>query len=291
MRRRQPELSSIPDVVMANEWEAELPEILTKLHESESRFLNRGVFFDVYELDLPGDEKPRVFKDFRSGDASMSEKEQIALFQHQYYESVQMKTIVGEQFFPESYWIRNAKFSDDEAHGFYSVPGQTANTMTEFAKVQADRQFMNRYSSDDKRKGLFKKIIERLGRKFQNKETEFIGGNIQEYINGVPFSEVIKDLDSDDPNYETLQQNTRELIRGLSRFHADSPYTAFTWHGLSSENVLVELDDEGKITGRVMIIDANFTERPNKAFKQTVEAKLEKDVFSVLEDRLDLLDK
>lgn len=79
----------------------------------------------------------------------MSEKEQVALFQHQYYEWMQFKSVVGQSFFPESYWVRSDRFTEDEAHDFYKNPGKGANTFKQYIKVQLDRHLRDRYSSDD----------------------------------------------------------------------------------------------------------------------------------------------
>ncbi len=277
----------------AAETEKDIPERLHQLHEVEGKFLGRGVFFDVYEIDLPDEEgrsEKFVFKDFRSGDVTMSSKEQVALFQHQYYEWASLKADVGERFFPKSYWIRSKEFSEEEAHGFFSKPGKTANTMEEFIKVQLDRQMANRYSSDDKKKGSLKKIMGQIGEKVApgHEKKEFIGAIVQEKINGVSLSEALKRLDKSSPAYEKIRQTVSELIAGLKRYHEESTVSAFTWHGLGSDNVMAETNENGELTGNIFIIDANFTERPNKLFRDRVLKRIEKDVFQKLEEALEL---
>jgi len=277
----------------ASETEKDIPERLRQLHEVEGKFLSRGVFFDVYAIDLPdedGKPEPLVFKDFRGGDVVMSPEEQVSLFQHQYYEWIQLQEMVGEEFFPKSDWIRSTSFTEDQAHGFYETPGKTANTMLEFIKVQLDRQLADRYSSDDKRKGAVKQFMSSLGSQISPKHetTPFIGAIIQERVNGISFAEALKHVKKTDPTYERLREATRKLISKLREYHAESDYTAFTWHGLGSDNVMVEVDENGKITGRVVIVDANFTERPNKTFKDGVVKKIEENVFKKLEHALEL---
>jgi len=130
-----------------------------------------------------------------------------------------------------------------------------------------------------------------VGDRIVDKHTEqpFIGAVVQERINGGSFEAVLKSVDESDPNYETLRQNVRELIQGLRRYHDDSEYAAFTWHGLGSDNVMVEQDEAGNITGRVMIVDANFTERPNVPFRDAVIKKIEQNVFEPLEKHFNLI--
>lgn len=278
----------------ASETEKDIPEKLRNLHEVRGEYLTRGVFFDVYDIELPdedGNAEPFVFKDFRSGDAVSSPEEQVALFQHQYYEQVYLKSRIGDQFFPESHWIRSTEFSEDEAHGFFSVPGKTANTMQEFIKTQLDRQLADRYSSDDKlKKGAVKDLMSKLGESVapEHEDKPFIGAIVQKKISGVSFKEALGSIDKGSPAYESLRENTRLLIRGLRDYHAEDNITAFTWHGLKSDNVMVETDESGNLTGEVFVTDANFTERPNKAFKDSVVKKLEKNVFAKLEKELDI---
>ncbi|MBI4458100.1 hypothetical protein HY633_04005 [Candidatus Uhrbacteria bacterium] len=277
----------------ASEQEVSVPERLRQLHEVEGHFLSRGVFFDVYAIDLPdekGRPEPFVFKDFRSGDAAMTPEEQVALFQHQYYEFEALKKRVGKKFFPESYWVRSTEFSDDEAHGFYSVPGKTANTMQQFMSTQLDRQLMNRYSSDDKRKGALKNLLAKIGESLlpKHEKKPFIGAVVQEKVEGVTFAEALKRVDRTSPAFEKLKNNAAELIRGLRQYHNENQYGAFTWHGLESDNVMVEVNKEGSPTGKVYIVDANFTERPNTAFRDMVVGKLEKEVFEKLERELEI---
>lgn len=280
----------------ASELEKDIPERLRQLHEIEGKFLSQGVFFDVYDIDLPnerGEPEKFVFKDFRSGDVTMKPEEQIALFQHQYYEWMMLKQAVEEKFFPKSYWIRSTEFTEEEAHGFYLKPGETANTMAEFFTVQLDRQLADRYSGEDRvlNRGKIKDMMSGLGKKLapKHEKKQFIGAIVQERIDGITFSEALKKLDRNSPMYEKLKQNIKELIQGLRAYHDENEVGAFSFrHGLESDNVMAEVDESQELTGNVFIIDANFIERPNKLFRDKVLKKLEKDVFQKLEEALEL---
>ncbi|MFH1048022.1 MAG: hypothetical protein V1738_07030 [Patescibacteria group bacterium] len=281
------------EFVPASETEKDIPERLKNLHETKGEFLTRGVFFDVYDMELPdsdGKAEPFVFKDFRSGDVIMNEKEQISLFQHQYYEWNYLREKIGHEFFPESYWIRSPKFTDDEAHGFYSVPGKSANTMGEFLTVQLDRQLANRYNDDDQRRSVIKKVLGRVGGVLMPKHDDkpFIGAVVQKKVKGVPFSEALQMNVESNERKALLKESCRKLISNLRVYHDEDELTAFTWHGIDSKNVLAEIDDMGELTGRVYVIDANFIERPNKVFKEAVVEKLEENVFSKIEEQLGL---
>lgn len=79
------------------------------------------------------------------------------------------------------------------------------------------------------------------------------------------------------------------MIDGLRTYHDENEAGAFSFrHGLESDNVVAETDDEGNLTGEISIIDANFIERPNKLLRDKVLKKLEKEVFQKLEEALEL---
>lgn len=281
------------EAIHIGEPDKKILERLDHLHSVEGHFLTKGVFFDVYDLKGEAvDDLELIFKDFRSGDVAMSREEQIALFQHQYYEWCLLRKVLGEQFFPASSWVRSDAFSDDQAHAAYAVPGKTANTMSHFVKIQADRQLADRYSKDDHKKGLAKHLMSRIGNviRDQHQHQPFIGGIVQEKIAGIPLAEALKRLQANGQMaQQVFRNNARTLIQGLRLYHEMNPYGAFTWHGLESDNVMAEIDEQGMLTGRIQIIDANFTERPNKMFKKAVTSKLEKNVFQRLEASLALL--
>lgn len=274
--------------VPAGEKEKDLPEILKNIHEVRGQFLSRGVFFDVYDTDIQSEEGRKfVVKDFRSGDKLMSPEEQASLFQHQYYEFERLKSVLGDDFFPESYWLRSGDFSEDEVHGFYKKPGMGANTFSEYIKVQMDRYLRGRHSQDDTHE-FSKKIGKLVGAKHEDAEAPFVGGVVQEKIRGVSFEEAMKKIDKNSKVYQKMQENVRNLIRRLETYHAESDFAAFTWHRLGSENVMCETDKDGELTGRVVVVDANFAERPNKAYKKSVEKKMIKNIFEPLEDFFEL---
>lgn len=132
---------------------------------------------------------------------------------------------------------------------------------------------------------LTKKIGKIAGAEYA--ETPFIGAVVQEKISGVSFKDALQKVDKKSEIYQRLQENIRNLIRGLRAYHEQSDYAAFTWHGLGSDNVMCEVDESDKLTGRVTIVDANFTERPNKLYKDKVVKKMEKAILQKLEDYLD----
>ncbi|MBN1584835.1 hypothetical protein JW899_00505 [Candidatus Uhrbacteria bacterium] len=284
------------DFVPASENGEQISDRLRDLDKREGKFMSRGVFFDVYEIELPdesGNGEPYVFKDFRSGDVIMDEREQLSLFQHQYYEWNYLKGKLGDRFFPESFWVRSSKYSADEAHGFYEKPGKTANTMTEFMAVQLDRQLADRYNADDRKRTVIKRTLKVVGQAVgaDRKDRPFIGAVIQRKVRGVPLSEALDLLELSEGNEglrQVFRKEVADLLSGLREYHGESDHSAFTWHGLDSENVLAEKDDSGQLTGRLYVVDANFIERPNRTFKDAVVRRLEENVLKKLETALGL---
>ncbi|MDO8583601.1 MAG: hypothetical protein Q7R83_00280 [bacterium] len=280
------EKSSIP-VRRAPEKVRRLSDI-AKSEDVQIKPLKKGVFFDVYELRKEGGRSyPWVLKDFRSGDRLKNPEQQVALFQYQYYEWTLLRQTLGDDFFPESFWSRNENFTDDQAHGYFKKPGATPNTFKEVVMTQLDRQLADRYSSDDRKKGVLKKLMSAVGR-ISPESNSFIGAVLQERVHGLPFGDILERLDPNHPNYPLLRTNVGNLIAGLRRYHQLSDVSAFTWHGLDSENVVAEINARGDITGRIFILDGNFTERPAGTYRESVLKKIEQTVFSKLESAFHL---
>jgi hypothetical protein len=129
-----------------------------------------------------------------------------------------------------------------------------------------------------------------IGKTFSttHQEKPFIGAIVQERVNGIPFSKVLERLDRESVAYPILKRHVGQLITGLRRFHAANELAAFTWHRLDSDNVVAEIDATGELTGRVVVLDGNFTERPDAIYKNSVMKKLNKNIFAKLEEIFEL---
>jgi hypothetical protein len=140
--------------------------------------------------------------------------------------------------------------------------------MNEFLRVQVDRQLADRYGSDDAKKGTFKKLMGGIGKMIRDEHADkpFIGAILQRRVNGLPFSEALSKVDANDPATDVLKENVRELIRELRRVHSRNQTAAFTWHGLESDNVVAEVDEKGRLTGGVKVLDANYHRAPKREY-------------------------
>lgn len=263
-------------VAPADERLQQPPPIFDELQGKTAEYLNKGMFFDVYTVDVPivGEKQSKryVVKDFRIGDAVMSPEEQISLFQDQYYEWNSLRGDVGAGFFPETYWLRSSAFSSDQAHGLYKEPGKSGNTTWEFVKLRVDRQLANRYGSEVTI-GTAKKVMREIGAKLIPPERSHVGIVVQEYIHGESFGEIIQRLRPEDkqtPAFRLLQQAVSGLLVALQRAQEQDPLHVFSWDSLLSHNIMVETDAENRVTGRVFILDANGLRRPTETHRKVV---------------------
>lgn len=163
-----------------------------------------------------------------------------------------------------------------------------------FWLIQANRRLAGRYGLDERHKNQenkpFNKIISQLGKEIEKfKDKKFTGAVIQERIHGTTFSRVLSSPElKSHPNYPLLQHSVQTLVHGLREFHAQEPRAAYTWHSLESDNIMAEIDDNNEITGRVVIIDTNFSQRPDTIYQKSVLKKLEEKILQPLEEKFEL---
>lgn len=255
----------------------------------------KGVFYDVHEvLKGSGELADKVVKEFHL-DLLFSPESAIELFSKQEEEYELMREYFHEDQLPRTVFLtteeyapqfERAKLDTDRIYPYHK-----------FWQIQLNRRLQGRYNLDARQQANANRFINRailqvgkLMEKFSG-ERETVAVAVQERIHGVSFGQLLKREElSQDPNFETLRQNVARLISGMREMHRREPRAAFTWHSLESDNVIVETDEEGKITGRVAIVDTNFIQRPDEVYKKIVVNKLEKKILQVLEDKFNLKD-
>lgn len=252
----------------------------------------RGVFYDTHEvLKDKGELTDFVVKDFHM-DMLFSEKGAVELFSKQEEEHETMKPYFPEDMIAQSVYLvpkkheaifEKAKMNTDNIYPYLK-----------FWQIQADRHLASRYGLDERNPGHdktpFNKTVALLGKQIEKiKDKKFTGAILQERIHGTAFAKILKDPDlKNNPNYEKLKDNIHTLISGLRNFHASEPRAAYTWHRFESDNVMAETDENDNITGRVVIIDTNYSQRPDTFYQKSVIKKLEEKILKPLEEKFDL---
>ncbi len=248
----------------------------------------RGVFFDTREaLRKNGELADVVLKEFHL-DLLFSKKAAVDLFSKQEEELETMKPFFPKEMLPESVFVVPDEFKAD--YEWAKVNTDNIYPYSTFAKIQLNRRMQGRYGLDERFKDREKSFGNRalmaagnLMDKWANMERRPVGFLVQERIHGTSFGKLFQTPDwKKQPNYPKLRDSVRTLIEGLRNFHADVDRAAFTWHALESDNVTVELDENGEITGRVVIIDTNYSQRPDKTYAKSVTSKLEKKILQPL---------
>jgi len=253
----------------------------------KNEHLGRGVFFDAHEtLKKNGELGEVVVKEFHL-DYFFSAEAAIKLFSQQEEEQELFSQYFSEEMIPKSIFLIEQEFqSDFDAAKIDVDPIYSYGTL---ARIQIGRRLAGRYGKDeihkDREKKLISKAMKQVG-DWMRMETKhpkaFI---IQERIQGISFDEFFSRHNWNvDPLFEKLKNSVKDLIDGLRRLHAEQPFAAFTWHSFSSDNVMIETDKNGKITGRVVVLDTNFLLRADEVYKRYVVQKLEKNILQPLEE-------
>ena len=263
----------------------------------------RGVFYDTYEVFGNEAEQGTYALKIYKLDRLMSESQARDLFAKQAGEYETMKPYFSTDILPPPTFI----LADKDKAAFDAVKKNTKNvySYTTFGRNMASAFLQGRASIQggklERQPNWLQKAGKWLGtqvERMRGNHEKFFGAILQEYIRGVPFETVLQNPKlKDDPNYDMLRKNVKSLIEGLRGFHQNQAldksdpqrpdHPAFTWHGLRDDNVIVETHDS-QITGRIVILDTNFSQRPDARYQRGVIQKLENQVLGPLEKTFDL---
>jgi len=258
--------------------------------EQQPEFI--GGFSDVHRLlREDGRVAEHVYKELHL-DLLFNERDAAKLFGAQEREHETLR-----KYFPEDMVARSVYVVPEHLKGVFEeakLDAAVPYTYGTTAKILANVYLSGRISKDslaqrDEQSWVnrsLKAVGELIGK---HKERTFVGADIQERINGISFADLFKLPGlKESAAYPQLRANVEKLISGLRKFHAEEPGGAFAWHGLASDNVRVETDDSGNPTGRVAIVDTNFSVRPDRAYQAMVVRKLEREVLQPLERAFEL---
>jgi len=248
----------------------------------------RGVFYDTHEtLRESGELADFVFKEFHL-DLLFSRESAVDLFSKQEEEHEVCKKYFPEEMVPRTVFIVPQEFEPQYERA--KVDTSRIYPYYRFGQIQLNRRLAGRYGLDERFEDREKKLLNRafraIGKQLEKlKEKKFTAALVQERVNGISFGELFKRPDwQEEKNYPLLRENVKKLLDGLNSMHEKEPNMAYTWHSLESDNVTVEMDKDGHITGRVVIIDTNFIQRPDRVYKKVVVKKLEEQILKPLEE-------
>lgn len=252
----------------------------------------RGVFYDTHEtLKESGELADFVFKEFHL-DLLFSRESAVDLFSKQEEEHELCKKYFSEEMVPRTVFIvpqelepqyERAKLDTSRIYPYHK-----------FWQIQLNRRLAGRYGLDERFKDREGNLLNRafglIGKQLEKlKDKKFTAALVQERINGISFGELFRKSDwQEEKNYPLLRENVKKLLDGLNSMHEKEPNMAYTWHSLESDNVMVETDKDGHITGRVVIIDTNFIQRPDQIYKKAVVKKLRDQILKPLEEAFEI---
>ncbi|KKU12044.1 MAG: hypothetical protein UX17_C0059G0005 [Parcubacteria group bacterium GW2011_GWC2_45_7] len=268
------------------------PPVVVEEYTVSPELTGRGVFYDVHEtLKQNGELSEFVVKEFHL-DLLFSRQAAADLFSKQEEEHDLVKKYFPEDMVPRTIFIVARDL--EPQYEFAKLDASQIYPYSKFWQIQLNRRLAGRYGLDERFKNREGNLVNRafrfIGQQIKKlRDREFTAALVQERINGISFAQLIARPDwKSEPNFETLRQNVARLIRGLRDMHEADPRAAYTWHSLASDNIMIETDDDGHITGRVVIIDTNFIQRPDQTYKKTVVNKLERQILRPLEKTFDL---
>lgn len=268
------------------------PEMEDMAIAPELKGQGRGVFFDTHEvLKEKGELSDMVFKEFHL-DLLFSEEGAVELFSKQEEEYNSLKKYFPKDMVAESVYLVPNRLEPI----FEKAKLDTKNIYPyhKFWQIQANRRLAGRYGLDERHKDQeskkFNQVLAQIGKQIEKiKDKKFTGAVIQERIHGTTFAKILEDPNlKNHPNYPLLQHSLQTLIYGLREFHDKEPRAAYTWHSLESDNVMVETDENDAITGRIVIIDTNYSQRPDTIYQKKVIKTLEEKILKPLEDTFEL---
>jgi hypothetical protein len=109
---------------------------------------------------------------------------------------------------------------------------------------------------------------------------------VQERVKGITFAEFFQRFNKDNcPAWLALRESVAKFLQASGKFNEKY---AMLWHRFDSDNIMVETDEKGAPTGRIRILDLNFTERSAEPIRKKVNEKTEKKIWEPLRKAFDI---
>jgi hypothetical protein len=283
-------MSERPDPSPQERGETALPkksEVEPRLHYDPEK-KGQGWFLEMHQV-MKEDGKllDLVYKEFHL-DLVFDEETAVKIFAAQANEDKLLRKYFPKDMVPRSVFVVREDLKDvfEKAR----MQDFDAATYTTIFWNNVNRLLHGRYSKDTTTPGLqetfFAKALRTVGEVIEKKKDKQkpVGAVLQPHVNGITFGELFKrDGWQQDPKFGPLKTNVEKLLNGMRRFHKEVPRGVFPIHTLFSDNVLVETDKDGQLTGRVSILDTNSIRRPDTIYKRISAGAIERRILQPVE--------
>ncbi|MEK7653573.1 MAG: hypothetical protein AAB358_03770, partial [Patescibacteria group bacterium] len=250
--------------------------------------IGSGAFYDTFEINQ--DEVLKVLK----LNYLFNQEQAVRMLARHSFEAKRLRENFGDEFIAQTAFIfpEELKSVYDKEWERVSGGGISLYSLSAFIKIQLDRRLQKRYYKHDvptKRQGM-DRVFGRLGEVLRDSSAfrkECAGVMVEERINGITFGKLMErgPRGGDCKNWEKLKGKVKKFIEKLRSFNEKY---AFLWHCFDSDNIMIEIDEQGEPTGEIKIIDLNFTEKSSEIIRRALVAKMEEKIIKPLEDYFEL---
>jgi hypothetical protein len=248
----------------------------------------RGAFYNVYELGDTGLALKELKLNYLFGP-----EEAVKMLARHEIEAERIREYFGEEFVPEFCFVypdkHRAVFEKEKAQK--GMEKAKLYDLPTFIKIQIDRRLQEGFRRRDapEEQGITARAFQRLGAEMKKRgffRTEAAGVMVQERVKGITFAEFFQRFNKDNcPAWLALRESVAKFLQASGKFNEKY---AMLWHRFDSDNIMVETDEKGAPTGRIRILDLNFTERSAEPIRKKVNEKTEKKIWEPLRKAFDI---
>jgi hypothetical protein len=205
-------------------------------------------------------------------------------------EAGRIREVFGDEFTPAAVFVYPDKMKDvyEAEAARIENPDVKLYPLSTFAMIQIDRRLQKDFQRRgvDAKRGPIDAAFGQVGEMLKDSDfyrKECAGVMVEERVHGKTFAEVMRrgERAGDDPKWEDLKSNAKLFLSRLSTFNQEY---ALLWHQLGDDNVVIETDEAGNLTGEIKIRDLNFTEKSAEFIrKRTTATTKEKIVKPLME--------
>jgi len=276
-------IRSLVEILNDNLSEEEIERIMES-HGINPDIIGSGAFYDTFKVG----ESEEVLKVLKLN-YLFNQKQAVRMLARHDFEARRLRENFGDKFVAQAIFIcpEELKPVYDSELDRISKGGISLYDLPTFIKIQIDRRLQKRYVERDTakdRRGM-NRVFGVLGEALHGSpifRKECAGVIVEERVDGITF----RDLMDRGPqggnckNWEKLKKNAEKFIEKLRAFNEEY---AFMWHCFDSDNVILEVDEEGEPTGEIKIIDLNFTEKSSEVIRKALVAKMEEKIIKPFE--------
>lgn len=249
--------------------------------------IGAGAFYDAHALE----NNDKVWKDLKLN-YLFGKKDAVRMLARHEIEAERMRKYFGDMV-PDFAFVypEGMKEVFDKEKSKMAGGGKLLYDFLTFSRIQMDRRLQQGFARRDvaeQRRGIDKVfgVVGELLSKNDMFRKESAGVMIQERVSGMTVKDFLSRFTPETcPQYAQVQTSIKEFAAAVRKFNEKY---ALLWHSFESDNVLIETDAQGQPTGKIKIIDLNFTEKSAEFLRKKMVRGFEKKILQPLEEAFHL---